>query len=72
MNQVIAAIEQLAGPVQLLRLPVVRGKVRHTGADITQARTAFGYIPTVSLTDDLAAMTVAERHADLELSRELC
>ncbi|MGH4011604.1 MAG: NAD-dependent epimerase/dehydratase family protein [Pseudonocardiaceae bacterium] len=71
MNQVIAAIEQFAGPVQLVRLPVVRGEVRHTGADITLARTAFGYIPTVGLSDGLAAMVAAERHSDLELSHEL-
>lgn len=61
MNQVIATVEQLAGPVQLIRLPVVRGEVRHTGADITLARTAFGYSPTVGLAEGLAAMVAAER-----------
>ena len=71
MNLVIAAIEQLAGPVQLVRLPVVRGEVRHTGADITLARTAFGYTPTVGLTDGLAAMVAAERCTDLEFFHEL-
>ena len=71
MNQVIATIEQLVGPFQLVRLPVVRGEVRHTGADITLARTAFGYAPTVGLTEGLAAMVAAERRPDLELSRDL-
>jgi nucleoside-diphosphate-sugar epimerase len=71
MNEVIAAIEQLVGPVQLVRLPVVSGEVRHTGADITLARTAFGYTPTVGLTDGLAAMVAAEHRPDRELSREL-
>lgn len=73
MNQVIAAIEQLAGPVQLVRLPVIRGEVRHTGADITLARAVFGYAPTVSLSDGLVAMVAAEHRAGRkhELSREL-
>ncbi|HEV7451129.1 MAG TPA: NAD-dependent epimerase/dehydratase family protein, partial [Pseudonocardiaceae bacterium] len=73
MNQVIATIEQIAGPVQLVRLPVAHGEVRHTGADITLARTAFGYTPTVGLTDGIAAMVEAERRTSRKhgLSREL-
>lgn len=73
MNQVIATIEQLAGPVRLVRLPVVRGEVRHTGADITLARTAFGYTPMVGLADGLAALVEAERRVGRKqgLSREL-
>lgn len=59
MNQVIAVVEQLVGPVQLRRLPSLRGEVRHTGADITLARTAFGYNPAVALTDGLATMVAA-------------
>ena len=73
MNQVITTVEQLAGPVQLVRLPIVRGEVRHTGADITLARTAFGYTPMVGLTDGLAAMVEAECRTGRNrgLSREL-
>ncbi|MGH3783270.1 MAG: NAD-dependent epimerase/dehydratase family protein [Pseudonocardiaceae bacterium] len=61
INQVIAVIEQLVGPVRLARMPVVRGEVRHTGADIALARAAFGYTPTVCLTDGLATMVAVER-----------
>jgi nucleoside-diphosphate-sugar epimerase len=73
MNQVIATIEQLTGPGQLVRLPVAHGEVRHTGADITLARTAFGYTSTVGLTDGIAAMVEAERRTGRKqgLSREL-
>ncbi|MGH3789160.1 MAG: NAD-dependent epimerase/dehydratase family protein [Pseudonocardiaceae bacterium] len=72
MNQVIANVEQLAGPVQLVRLPSVRGEVRHTGADISLAKTAFGYTPAVDLTEGLAAMVAAARCAGFphELSPE--
>jgi len=47
--------------------------MRHTGADITRARTAFGYTPMVGLTDGLAAMVEAERRTGRKngLSREL-
>lgn len=59
MNQVIDLVGQLARPVDLVRLPVQRGDVRHTAADTTVAREAFGYAPKVSLHEGLARMVAA-------------
>jgi nucleoside-diphosphate-sugar epimerase len=56
MNQVIATVGALARPVDVVRLPVQRGDVRHTAADTSVARAAFGYEPSVSLEDGLRRM----------------
>jgi nucleoside-diphosphate-sugar epimerase len=56
MNQVIATVGALARPVDVVRLPVQRGDVRHTAADTSVAREAFGYEPSVSLEDGLRRM----------------
>jgi nucleoside-diphosphate-sugar epimerase len=56
MNQVISLVSELARPIDVVRLPSVPGDVRHTGADTSVARAAFGYDPKVCLRDGLAAM----------------
>jgi nucleoside-diphosphate-sugar epimerase len=61
MNDVIALVSSLAMPVDLVRLPTAKGDVRHTAADTTTARTAFGYQPCTSVAEGLAAMVAAER-----------
>jgi nucleoside-diphosphate-sugar epimerase len=61
MNRVIAEVSELAAPVRVLTTPVQDGDVRHTAADISLARRAFGYRPSVGISDGLAAMVLAER-----------
>jgi nucleoside-diphosphate-sugar epimerase len=56
MNQVIDTVSALARPVDVVRLPVQRGDVRHTAADTSVAREAFGYVPSVGLEQGLAQM----------------
>ena len=56
MNQVIDTVSALARPVDVVRLPVQRGDVRHTAADTSVAHDAFGYVPSVGLEQGLAQM----------------
>lgn len=56
MNEIVSTVSELARPVDVMRLPVQRGDVRHTAADTTVAREAFGYQPTVTLREGLAKM----------------
>jgi nucleoside-diphosphate-sugar epimerase len=63
MNEVVQLVCELAGQVHVVRRPVQTGDVRHTGADTTVARRAFGYRPQTSLRDGLAEMVEAERIA---------
>lgn len=56
MRQVIAAVEQITGPVALDRRPALPGDARHTGADITVAAREFGFRPRTRLETGLAAM----------------
>ena len=50
----------LSREVETVRRPAQPGDVRDTAADITLARRAFGYAPTVPLADGLARMLDAE------------
>ena len=59
MNEVIEKVSALIRPIDVVRLPVQRGDVRHTAADTTVARRAFGYQPTVTLDEGLKAMVDA-------------
>lgn len=61
MNQVIQAVSEIAGPMDVVRLPAQRGDVRHTAADTTRAREGFGYSPQVSLREGLERMVAAQR-----------
>jgi nucleoside-diphosphate-sugar epimerase len=56
MNEVIALIEDLSGPINVKRGPTQKGDVRHTGADTTVAASAFGYAPRTQLRSGLEAM----------------
>ena len=56
LKQVIGTIEEILGK----KLPIEfrsreAGDARHTGADISRAKAAIGYAPTVALRDGLAA-----------------
>jgi nucleoside-diphosphate-sugar epimerase len=66
MNRVIDLVSRLARPVDVVRLPVQRGDVRHTAADTTVAREAFGYAPTVHVEEGLARMVDAASDRVLE------
>ena len=61
MNEVIGIVESLCGPVHVVRLRAQDGDARHTAADTSIARAAFGYAPSTSLVDGLAAMVEWER-----------
>jgi nucleoside-diphosphate-sugar epimerase len=63
MNQVLETVSGLARPVDVVRLHAQRGDVRHTAADTTIARDAFGYVPSVTLEDGLARMIDAASYA---------
>lgn len=67
VNEVVRIASKLVGPVNVAYLPPQRGDVRHTAADTTVARQAFGYRPRVRLADGLELMVEAERtmHASL-------
>ncbi|HEV8559972.1 MAG TPA: NAD-dependent epimerase/dehydratase family protein [Actinophytocola sp.] len=61
MNRVLGLLDELAAPVRVVRIPDQSGDVRHTAADITLARRAFGYQPRVDIREGLRAMVEAER-----------
>lgn len=60
MNQVIKTVSTLARPVTVAYHPVVHGDVRHTAADTSVARDAFGYQPQVRLETGLLRMIESE------------
>ncbi|MFI7007328.1 NAD-dependent epimerase/dehydratase family protein [Streptomyces sp. NPDC050145] len=63
MHQILAVVAELIGPVRVDRHPAQPGDARHTAADITTAREAFGYRPATGVREGLAAMVAAERAA---------
>jgi nucleoside-diphosphate-sugar epimerase len=63
MNEVLDIVGELCGTLRVVRREAAIGDVRHTAADCTTARTAFGYRPSTSLREGLALMVGAE--ADL-------
>ncbi len=55
VNEIIASLEELIGrPARLVRQSRQAGDVRHTWADTSAARSAFGFVPRVSLREGLA------------------
>ncbi|MFC5909150.1 NAD-dependent epimerase/dehydratase family protein [Streptacidiphilus monticola] len=56
MRQVLALVGEFVGPVRIASLPAPPGDARHTGADTTVARDAFGYRPRTGIRAGLAAM----------------
>jgi nucleoside-diphosphate-sugar epimerase len=61
MNEAVAVVENLCGDVRINRASKAAGDVRHTSADTSVARDAFGYIPRTSLALGLEAMVDWER-----------
>ena len=61
MNEVVSKIENLVGPLNVVRLPSQRGDVRHTASDTARASAGFGYRPRTSLDDGLSRMVDAAR-----------
>jgi nucleoside-diphosphate-sugar epimerase len=61
MNEVVTKVEQLVGPLDLVRLPSQRGDVRHTASDTARAFSGFGYRPLTSLDEGLRRMVDAAR-----------
>lgn len=59
MNEVIDIVQQIAGPVDVVRLPSQRGDVRDTAADISTASSAFGYVPMTTVEEGLRLMVEA-------------
>jgi nucleoside-diphosphate-sugar epimerase len=56
MLEVIDIVAELVAPVDVISLPTQRGDVRHTAADTSVARRAFGFAPQVTLREGLARM----------------
>jgi nucleoside-diphosphate-sugar epimerase len=56
MNQVVAMMSPICGPIDVVRRPASAGDVRHTGADTRLAQAAFGYRPQTTLRQGLSAM----------------
>ena len=61
MNEVIAQLSSICGPLEVSRKPPVAGDVRHTGADTRVAAAGFGYRPRTTLDEGLQAMVEWER-----------
>lgn len=61
LNEVIAIVEDICGPVKIDRRAGQRGDVRHTGADTSLAAESFGWSPEVTLREGLEKMIEAER-----------
>jgi nucleoside-diphosphate-sugar epimerase len=61
MNQVLAMVEAVLGPLRVTRGSRAHGDVHHTAADTTVAASAFGYAPRTGLADGLRAMVAWER-----------
>jgi nucleoside-diphosphate-sugar epimerase len=53
VNEALAIIERLVGPLDVQRLETQLGDVRHTAADTTLARQELGYAPQVGLAEGL-------------------
>jgi UDP-glucose 4-epimerase len=56
LNELLDTIEQVVGrPVNVDRRPALAGDPPSTSSDVSRARAAFGYEPTVALAEGLAA-----------------
>jgi nucleoside-diphosphate-sugar epimerase len=56
MSSVLDLLNRLCGPIKVVRRPPADGDVRHTAADTSVARAAFGYTPRTTLADGLTNM----------------
>lgn len=70
MTEVIAALTDIVGPIEVVHLPAQRGDVRHTAADTTRAREGFGYDPRVPLHEGLERMVASRRDLTGDVAME--
>lgn len=56
VNEAIAMLSQICGPIKVTRRASSAGDVRHTGADTRLAASSFGYRPQTTLDEGLQAM----------------
>lgn len=61
VNQLIGLVQELVGPVEVIRLPAQLGDVRRTAADLSVARRNLGYRPTVSVRQGMVKMIECAR-----------
>jgi nucleoside-diphosphate-sugar epimerase len=61
LNEAIGMLAEIAGPIDVVRLPAQCGDVRHTAADTSTAETRLAYAPRVSLRAGLERMVDARR-----------
>jgi nucleoside-diphosphate-sugar epimerase len=61
LNHVLETLGEIVGPLALERIGKQAGDVRHTWADTTRAREAFGFAPKVALREGLAAQVAWQR-----------
>jgi nucleoside-diphosphate-sugar epimerase len=64
LTEVIAIVDDLAGPVEVVKGPRLEGDVAHTGADTSVASAAFGFSPTTTVEDGLQRMIQARRNGE--------
>lgn len=64
MLEVISIVEDLVGPIDVVKGPSVEGDVTHTGADTRLASEAFGFAPTTSVEEGLRYMVKARRNGE--------
>jgi nucleoside-diphosphate-sugar epimerase len=64
LAEVIGIVEDLIGPVDVVRGPRIEGDVAHTGADTSLATTAFGFAPMTTLVEGLKHMIEARRNGN--------
>ena len=54
VNQVLATLEKIIGPLKVKRLEKQRGDARHTSANVERAKRELGYAPKVSVQEGIA------------------
>jgi len=68
LNEALDIVAHMCGELNLVHRRVARGDVRHTAADTTVAAAAFGYFPSTTLSQGLAAMVAWERAGQADRS----
>jgi nucleoside-diphosphate-sugar epimerase len=68
MNQAIAMVSAMCGPIDVVRRPASAGDVRHTSADTQLAKAAFGYRPQTTLSQGLSATVQWARSSEAVLA----
>jgi nucleoside-diphosphate-sugar epimerase len=68
MNDAVAMVSAICGPIDVVWRPAGAGDVRHTSADTQLAKAAFGYRPHTALRQGLTAMVEWARSSEAVLS----